>query len=730
MFTWTAIPVAPPSGEPRYTVRVALDPNFTNVYRVYETDYNRLAPRDSWRDNQANQAYYWNVTPYGVPFDPSNYSVVQKSSEGIHRTLPLEGAVAPNDFTLEWQDFLDTNLTLVPPAGTQLPKQEAKQYQVQVSTVSDFATLIETKVVNTPFYTPYDKTYAEGPVYWRVQAIDGSNNELTVSRVGGGLVTKTSPPPSQFFPGNGATVTGVPYLQWLPLAYAASYDVQLDTDDNFSSPITTTTTKMTAWAYAEPLAAGTYYWRVRRNDADNRDGAWSAIRSFVLAPAAPTLVSPANGSNPSPTTLLLQWTSSQPAPKYTVDLSTSPTFASNVSGYPLTTVMTSWAPETLLGNGTYYWRVKALNASGTAVATSATFSFTIDSTRPSVTALSPASSAAITSPFTVTFSEPVTGVSGTTFVITIAGTSTALPGVVSVLSPTSARFTPASLLVPGQTYAISLSTGITDTIGNPLLPYTVNVRTSTTVQQDSPAVREAWGRWTTGSASGGAMKISRRASTKLTFAFTGSAVSLVGYRGPSGGYASVYLDGVLQTSSLSFYASSNQYRRTLWGKSGLVAGPHTVQILPRGSKPSRSRDTWVYVDAFTVDGVTVQENAPGVSERFRRVSSSSASASAYDLTNHLSATGRSGPALSFQFKGTGISWYGTKGPSYGKAYVYVDGSRKATVDLYRSGTAYRQRLWTSATLSNAVHTLRVLVVGTRRTGSKGYDVSFDYFSIR
>ena len=45
------------------------------------------------------------------------------------------------------------------------------------------------------------------------------------------------------------------------------------TTTNFSSPITTATTKMTAWAYAEPLAPGTYYWRVRRNDADNRDGA-------------------------------------------------------------------------------------------------------------------------------------------------------------------------------------------------------------------------------------------------------------------------------------------------------------------------------------------------------------------------------------------------------------------------------------------------------------------------
>ena len=71
-----------------------------------------------------------------------------------------------------------------------------------------------------------------------------------------------------------------------------------------------------------------------------------------------------------------------------------------------------------------------------------------------------------------------------------------------------------------------------------------------------------------------------------------------------------------------------------------------------------------------------------------------------------------------------------RGPSYGKAYVYIDNVKKATIDLYRSGTAYRQTLWTSATLSNGVHTLRILVVGTKRSAAKGYDVSFDYFAIK
>ncbi len=495
------------------------------------------------------------------------------------------------------------------------------------------------------------------------------------------------------------------------------------------SPIVTPTTKMTAWTHTEPLAAGRYYWHVRRRDADNREVPWSSPRSFDFLPAEPSLLSPTNGANPSPTSLLLQWTSTQPAPKYSVELSTSATFSAMVSGYPLTTVMSQWAPKSLLANGTYYWRVKALNAVSTAVATSGTFMFTIDSTRPTAT-VAPSSAAPITSSFTATFSEPVTGAGDTTFVVTVAGTTSVVPGTVSVLSPTSARFSPTNLLVPGQTYTVSLSGGIADLVGNPLLPYSANVRASTTVQQDSPAVRETWGRWTTASANGGAMKIARTASSKLTFSFSGTDVSLIGYRGPTGGYGSVYLDGVLQTSGLSFYRSAAQFKRVLWSKAGLAPGAHTLLLMPRGTKPKAARDTWVFVDAFTVEGTTYQESDALVVDLFRAVSSSSASGSSYHVMSHVSATGRAGATLTFQFKGTGVSWYATKGVASGKAAVYVDNIKKATIDLYRSATAYKQRVWTSATLSNAVHTIRIVVLGSKQTKSRGYDVSFDYLAIK
>jgi large repetitive protein len=623
-FAWTAAP-----GAFRYLVTVSLDPNFTNVYRQYCTAYNRLAPRDSWRDNQANQAYYWNVTPIadtvcGVTPDLHYVSAFQKRTLAIERLSPAGGSEQANDFTMTWRDYLATNQDRSPAVG-----QEATEYKVTTSAVADFSSVIEAVTVNTPFHTPSAKTYPEGPVYWKVQAIDGSGNLLTQST--SGLVTKKSPVPTQTFPANGATQQGVPYLQWNPLAYAASYDVQLDTDPNFSSPIKTQTTKMSAWAYTDALGAGTYYWRVRRNDADSRDGAWSSTWSFHLTPAAPILVAPANTANPGASTLLMQWSVTRPFAKYTLDLSTSNTFSNSVSGYPQTTVMTSWAPKTLLANGGYYWRVRGLNSSGTTVATSDTWSFTIG--------------------------------------------------------------------VPP-------------------------------IQENGAGTRETWARWSTSKASGGALKYARRAGASIAFTFTGTSVKLVGTKNTSGGYGSVYLDGVLQTGSLKFYSSKTRWKRSLWSKSGLANIQHTLTIVAKGTKPKASKGSYVYVDAFVVGAVTTQENGAGVVDHFRHVATGSASAGAYDVIDYVAAKGRSGPSYTVSFTGTGITWYGTKTSSSGKANVYVDGVKKASVDLYKSSTGYMASIWSSASLANGNHTLRIVLTGTKRSSSKGYDVSFDYFVVR
>jgi len=86
--------------------------------------------------------------------------------------------------------------------------------------------------------------------------------------------------------------------------------------------------------------------------------------SGPAAPAAPALVSPANGATNVTRRAPLSWSASAGSQRYDVQVSTSSTFSSitfGATGVTTTAVTTG----TLSANTTYYWRVRASNAKGT-----------------------------------------------------------------------------------------------------------------------------------------------------------------------------------------------------------------------------------------------------------------------------------------------------------------------------------------------------------------------------
>ena len=68
----------------------------------------------------------------------------------------------------------------------------------------------------------------------------------------------------------------------------------------------------------------------------------------------------------------------------------------------------------------------------------------------------------------------------------------------------------------------------------------------------------------------------------------------------------------------------------------------------------------------------------------------------------------SGASVTLTFTGTRLSWIATKGTTTGQADVYLDGTLQATVDLAAPAVAYRQEVWSTGDLSNAVHTVRIV----------------------
>jgi hypothetical protein len=287
-----------------YLVYLAQDVNFSNIIKTYQTQYTTLTPRESLLDNQAGNSYYWFVRPCVTEtrcgrFDDTVFDeafAFHKSSKAIVLTSPTNGAIVPNLVTFAWTDFVTTNL-----ADPDSPTQEAKQYRIQVSTVADFATILDDKTVDQTTYTPFDKTYPEGTLYWRVQAIDGSGNALTQSTARS--VVKTSPKISLQFPAADVKlVANLPYFSWDPQDYAARYELEVyqkgDTNFSPSNRVLDQLTKMAAWAPTQVLETGSYAWRIRRLDADGKPGPWSLGRKFSIARASTTTtvkVSKVNG---------------------------------------------------------------------------------------------------------------------------------------------------------------------------------------------------------------------------------------------------------------------------------------------------------------------------------------------------------------------------------------------------------------------------------------------------
>jgi hypothetical protein len=72
---------------------------------------------------------------------------------------------------------------------------------------------------------------------------------------------------------------------WNGAQYASVYDIVIDNDSDFSSPLVNTSTSATNHTLGETLGAGGYYWRVKGRytvSACNTSGNWSEARFFTI----------------------------------------------------------------------------------------------------------------------------------------------------------------------------------------------------------------------------------------------------------------------------------------------------------------------------------------------------------------------------------------------------------------------------------------------------------------
>jgi hypothetical protein len=377
-----------------YKLYVSRDAELTNLVQGYPTTVHGTVwtPSTSFADSNAGSAYYWLVVPCTASSSCAPVEAADRQfnllSNPVTLVSPVGGVTRSDDITLSWQDYLDSaslgdqsNSSLPTPART-----EAKYYRVQTSTTPQFTTTLDNQLVDQTTYTSFANTYPEGPIYWRVQAYDGSNNPLTWSDTG--TFEKRSPVPVATSPLAGEVFQQHQHLAWAPLAFAASYNVEVykndDTVPSSGNRVVNVTTKQTAFSPTSvlPASAPNYRWRVQRVDAKNRVGAWSELLPFKVAGAAPVQQTPGDGVRQDPNGALFEWSSVDRATSYRFER--RPIGSVGLAETRVTPAL-GWAPQTAVSGGNHEWRVVALDSGGDELGASGWRGFTVID-RPATTA--------------------------------------------------------------------------------------------------------------------------------------------------------------------------------------------------------------------------------------------------------------------------------------------------------------------------------------------------------
>ena len=209
----------------------------------------------------------------------------------------------------------------------------------------------ETDKLNTPYWTQYES---------RTSATD----------------YKASSGPAAPTVTGGNDSQGRPTLKWNAVSGAAKYEVYRarSKSGDYIKYSTVTGTSYTNTSYIE--SGNTYYYKVRALDANGTAGAWSSVVSVTYKQTLPApTVTGGNDSQGRPT---LKWNAVTGAAKYEVYRARSRSGEyikySTVTG-------TSYTNTSYIENGTtYYYKVRALDANGTAGAWSSIVAVTYKQT--------------------------------------------------------------------------------------------------------------------------------------------------------------------------------------------------------------------------------------------------------------------------------------------------------------------------------------------------------------
>ncbi|MDD3875605.1 MAG: T9SS type A sorting domain-containing protein [Bacteroidales bacterium] len=337
---WTADPLAV-----SYIIEYDVDALFTTADTLTSTT-NAKTLVELLFDTE----YFWRVKSVNAT-DTSVWSSVNSFTviEMPQQLLPMDMSTgAAFNEELSWEEIDGVN-----------------DYLVQIDTTALFnsALLIDSIVTNP--HIILDATTFSTPYFWRVKAMhDADTSEWSLIWT---FVTLDTMPASPVLvsPADASiNLQTEVLLEWTNVGGAILYNIEYDTDPLFSNPISEDVNDN--YFHLNDLVYGeTYHWRVRSIGV-NDTSMWSANFSFIVHDNI-LQTSPADASINMPLAVILKWEPVYGATHYECEVDTTLFFNSTIlTNYTINNdlpVVQAFTVQNLFGT-TYYWRVRAFNASG------------------------------------------------------------------------------------------------------------------------------------------------------------------------------------------------------------------------------------------------------------------------------------------------------------------------------------------------------------------------------
>ncbi len=200
------------------------------------------------------------------------------------------------------------------------------------------------------------------------------------------------------------------------------------------------------------------------------------------------------------------------------------------------------------------------------------------------------------------------------------------------------------------------------------------------------------------------------ANENMTLPFRGTAINLIGYRGPDAGIVDVQVDGGAITE-VDTYSPTAIFQPVVFSATGLTDANHTLTVTSTGRKNAASSAARVVVDAFDIitPGRRYEDSDPSVTY----VGSWTHDNDARVWSEGVTSTSNEPVATAtFSYTRTTVSWIGCeKGSAGGIADVFIDGVFQKEVRLTQNYPieGYQMTVFRADGLTNAPHTLRVEV---------------------